>query len=182
MAMRLAESKLTAAEVEDDLQLRDAQLARACALAPAGNRGWSAEWIMLREILRKPREMGTICPSSARLGRLMASFVNREEEGTIVELGAGTGAVTAALIQRGVSPGRLIVIEKSELLAEHLSERFPKICVRHADAAEQPKPFNQAGTINTIVSCLPLRSLPAAQVAQIAETWAPLLAPGGRVS
>lgn len=47
----------------------------------------------------------------------MAAWVDPEQEGWVIELGGGTGAITAALLQHGIGVNRLIVIEKSKRLA-----------------------------------------------------------------
>jgi phospholipid N-methyltransferase len=48
-------------------------------------------------------------PSSSDLARAMASALP-ETGGMIVELGGGTGAITAALLERGVLPEDILII------------------------------------------------------------------------
>lgn len=136
---------------------------------------------MLNEIMRSPREIGAICPSSARLADRMASFVDIEADGFVVELGGGTGVVTESILRRGIAANRLIVIEKSPLLAKYLSERFPDICVLHGDAADLPLIVDRTKSVKAVVSCLPLRSLPATEVKKITATWVKPLVCCGRV-
>ena len=43
----------------------------------------------------------------------------------VLEIGAGTGAITQALLERGVSPERLFVIERDAELTAFLRNKFP---------------------------------------------------------
>src|SRR5690348_4415792 len=69
--------------------------------------------LFLREWLVQPGIVGAICPSSHRLARSMAERIPVQGDGLVVELGAGTGAVTQALLEKGISPDRLRVVERS---------------------------------------------------------------------
>lgn len=105
------------------------------------------------------------------------------ESGTlVVELGAGTGVVTEALLARGIPPQRLIAIERSPALANLLRERFPEVRVVCGDAAELGTLLQDAGAearrVN-VVSSLPLRSLPPSQVRAILGEIAQVLRAGG---
>ncbi len=118
--------------------------------------------LFAREILANPRAIGAACPSSNKLGRAMAHPVSEQKkEGLILELGAGTGSITAALLKYGIAPERLIVLERSKPLAELLRKRFPHLRVIEGDAAHLKTLLgHQAKKVNTVVSSLPLRSLP----------------------
>lgn len=86
----------------------------------------------------------------------------------MVELGGGTGAVTHALLKRGIDPRQLTVVERDYPMARHLKHRFPKITVIHDDAVRFCRHLHRDGRqIQSVVSSLPLLSLPAAQVAAV---------------
>lgn len=120
-----------------------------------------------REILDNPRSVGAICPSSPGLARRMASLVDHTT-GKIVELGGGTGAVTAALLAHGVVPQQLIVVEQSAKLSALLGNRFPGITVINGDAARLAELLGpESGKVSAIVSSLPLRSLAPVAVREI---------------
>ena len=120
-----------------------------------------------REILDNPRSMGAICPSSPKLARRMASLVDHRN-GIVVELGGGTGAVTAALLEQGVIPQQLIVVEQSAKLSALLRNRFPEVTVINGDAARLAELLGaQSGKVAAIVSSLPLRSLERGDVRNI---------------
>jgi phosphatidylethanolamine/phosphatidyl-N-methylethanolamine N-methyltransferase len=90
----------------------------------------------------------------------MAAQVN-DDRGLTVELGAGTGAVTAALLERGLTPERLVVVEKDRILAKKLARLFPSLTVLEGDAARLQQLLKQSelGPIHNVVSSLPLLSM-----------------------
>ncbi|MDM8545733.1 class I SAM-dependent methyltransferase [Candidatus Venteria ishoeyi] len=117
--------------------------------------------VFAREMLNNPREIGAACPSSPKLGRMMAAQVPKDSNGFIVELGAGTGNITAALLDYGLPPEKLIVVELLPALASHLRRRFPQLTVIEGDATHLKTllgPEHQP--VSAVVSSLPLRSLP----------------------
>lgn len=136
--------------------------------------------LFAREWASAPRSVGAICPSSRRLAVQLAREVPAGN-GAVIELGGGTGTVTHALLANGVSPDRLIVVERSAAFVEHLRERFPEVPVMHADAAHLARRLPLDLRVDAIVSCLPLRSLPRGEVAVIVDQWRQVLRPGGVV-
>ena len=126
------------------------------------------------ELLNNPGPVGSAIPSSPFLGRRMASFLPRSPKGYIVELGAGTGAITAALLKRGIPADRILPIERSEAMVKLLKRRFPSLNIALGDATELrsllktwlPKDPLE---ISYVVSSLPLRSLPENVVVSILQ-------------
>lgn len=144
-------------------------------------RGWA---LFVREALANPRDMGAVVPSSPTLARRMARLVDPHQEGLVIELGAGTGVVTEALILRGIPFQRLIAIERSTALAGHLRARFPGLRVVCGDAANLRQLLRKCGSnlgsgAHQIVSSLPLRSIPASKVRDILGEIAVLVRGGG---
>lgn len=86
-------------------------------------------------------------------------------DGYVLELGPGTGAVTEVLLEQGLPPNRLIAVEKSSILAEHLRVRFPGAMVIHGDAMELElllkKQMPIALPLRVVISSLPLLNFPA---------------------
>lgn len=121
----------------------------------------------IRECLRSPKMMGTICPSSRALAKKMAEKVDRDGTGLVVELGAGTGRVTEALLARGIRPGRLFILERSQPLADVLRLKFPGLKVVCGDAAKLSSYLPGDRTVDCIVSSLPFASLNASLAAAI---------------
>jgi phosphatidylethanolamine/phosphatidyl-N-methylethanolamine N-methyltransferase len=104
----------------------------------------------------QPGTVGAIWPSSRHLADAMARAAAGAHR--LIELGAGTGAITAALCEQHPDVPTLAVEMQSEL-ADHLRARFPRIEVRAAAAhvvlRDQRRPCPTA-----LVSSLPFRSLP----------------------
>ena len=88
----------------------------------------------LRSWIEKPLAMGAVMPSGKMLARTMAQYVDPRGEGPVVELGPGTGPITTALVERGVDPSRLVLLEYSPNFCALLRERFPQATVVQGDA------------------------------------------------
>lgn len=133
----------------------------------------------LRAWVERPLTTGAVAPSGAALSRLMASFVDPECPGPIVELGPGTGVVTDALVKRGIDEARLVLIEYSPDFCKLLEERFPRATVIQGDAyamadAVEQKPGSLAG----VVSSLPLFTRPLEARQKLIEDALELMSPG----
>lgn len=97
--------------------------------------------------------------------------------GSIVELGAGTGPVTEALLRRGVPPRDLFVVEKQSALADALKFRFPDTRVVCCSADSLTSILSVRA--RAVVSSLPFRSLPEDVCVSISREIDRVLAPGG---
>ena len=114
-------------------------------------------FLFFKEVIASPRKMGAIIPSSSQLAAEMVSHVVSDAQRVVVELGAGTGAITEMLLQSGMDARRLIVIEFSHALAKQLKLRFPTVQVVEGDAAYLSTLLNnEKRQISTIISSLPL--------------------------
>lgn len=115
---------------------------------------------LLSAWFRNPLQTGALLPSGSGLAQAMAAQVE-PGRGMVVELGAGTGAITHALIARGVTPQQLVLVEKDPVLAGTLKRRFPEAIVLCGDAARLKGLLNRAGVARpgTLVSSLPLLSM-----------------------
>ncbi|HUH59687.1 MAG TPA: methyltransferase domain-containing protein [Candidimonas sp.] len=109
----------------------------------------------------------------------MASQIPPHEHGLIVELGGGTGVITQALLDHGVAPERLKVIEFSAAFVQRLRERFPAVEIIHGNAADLCQLLPENARIEAIVSSLPLCSLPEPITKAILQQWRLLLQDGG---
>ncbi len=112
--------------------------------------------------VENPVATGAVSPSGRFLSRAMARHVDLNVPGPVIELGPGTGPVTQALLDQGVPPGRLILVEYDEKFCDLLRARFPGVQVVQGDA------YNLAATlgdmvgdrVSAIVSSLPLLNRP----------------------
>lgn len=109
--------------------------------------------------LNNPKEIGAIFPSSGLLAQAMAFQVKNINKGSIIELGAGTGVITSALLETGVAPEQLQVIEKNPALSHALRMKFPDIDVIDDDVLMHLRDMrkkNKPGEVHGIVSGLPM--------------------------
>jgi phosphatidylethanolamine/phosphatidyl-N-methylethanolamine N-methyltransferase len=88
----------------------------------------------LRSWIEKPLHMGAVMPSGRLLARTMAQYVDIHSSGPVVELGPGTGAITSALIERGVDQKRLVLVEYNPGFCALLRDRYPQAKVVQGDA------------------------------------------------
>jgi phosphatidylethanolamine/phosphatidyl-N-methylethanolamine N-methyltransferase len=131
--------------------------------------------------LRNPRQLGAVAPSSRHLGAFMARHAAIDDSSPIVELGGGTGSLTQELINAGISPSRIYVIELDPALAGYLKRTLPHVNIIQGDAAELDKilPSSIIGKIPRIVSGLPMINIPEPIRRKIIESSFKVLAPGG---
>ena len=101
--------------------------------------------LFLSRWLHSPMHVGSIAPSSRKLADAIARQVPMDSPGWIIELGGGTGVVTAALLRAGLAPGRLVVLERDPLLHKHLAERFPEVHTILGDAAKLAEALRPLG-------------------------------------
>ena len=120
-------------------------------------------WTFFRQWLRNPRAIAALSPSSRQLARLM---IDQLPTGArhIVELGGGTGVFTEALLEHGIEPDNLLVVELNEELHQLLSQRFPGVRVVCGDAQElgaivRDGGFARNGGVDAVVSGLGMLSM-----------------------
>lgn len=136
--------------------------------------------LFLKRWLKDPLSIGAIAPSSRELADAMARLVPPGTTDPVIELGGGTGVITRALLEAGIVPQRLIVIERDQALHALLVERFPAVRILLGDAAELSALLRPLGVARAcaVVSGLPLLSMREAVRDRIAEDSFALLAPG----
>ncbi len=136
------------------------------------------------EFIATPRAIGSLIPSSGWLARHIARQVPATDDGYVIELGAGTGAITRALEQELSNPERLVCVERSATLVGMLRRHFPERCIIEGDAGQLGELLrSQLGAdmqVSHIVSSLPLRSLAPPLVAAISQEGQRLLPDSGR--
>ncbi len=101
----------------------------------------------LRHWLRNPVRTAAIAPSSPELA---AAVIAELPQGTrrVIELGGGTGAITQALLQSGIAPADLLVLELNAALHAQLAVRFPEARVVRGDALYTAELAAQSGYLD----------------------------------
>jgi phosphatidylethanolamine/phosphatidyl-N-methylethanolamine N-methyltransferase len=139
------------------------------------------EFRFIRSWLESPRITGAVSPSGRFLARAMARLVDPRLEGPVVELGPGTGVVTQALVDRGVAPQRLVLVEFNRDFIPLLTRRFPGARVLRGDAYAVRALLGGKleAPASAIVSSLPLAMQPVERRTALLEDCFALLRPEG---
>jgi phosphatidylethanolamine/phosphatidyl-N-methylethanolamine N-methyltransferase len=121
--------------------------------------------LFLRRWLANPLQMGSVIPSSPALCRRIAALVERRPDEVVVELGAGTGVISRALLAAGVPPERLVVVEIVPDMADHLRRVLTGVNVIEGDAFDlgEALPAALHGKVGTAICGIPLVMLPLDQ-------------------
>ncbi len=119
-------------------------------------------WMFFRRWIANPLQMGSVVPSSPALCRRVAAHTRWASDEAVLELGAGTGVISRALLDGGVPPERLFVVEIVPGMATHLRRRLPGVNVIEGDARNLVEliPAQWHGRIGTVVCGIPLVLLP----------------------
>jgi phosphatidylethanolamine/phosphatidyl-N-methylethanolamine N-methyltransferase len=139
--------------------------------------------LFLREWFANPQRTGSVAPSSPKLAAAMAHWLPSDPKSFVLELGPGTGAVTEALIKRGLREDRLVAIEHNPKMARLLREKFPRAQIITGDAwqmdallRERRHPIESVGAV---ISSLPLLNFQLAEAEALAQKIRDILEPHG---
>src|SRR5262245_1878502 len=141
-------------------------------------------WLMMKAFLRHGRKIASFAPSSRFMARKVVDGIDWEAARCIVELGAGTGPITAETVKRLRPQTKLVVIELDPVLCGRLKARFPNLPnveVIQGDATQFDKLLAERGIpqVDHVFSGLPLPSFPEELRHAVLETSARTLAEGG---
>jgi phosphatidylethanolamine/phosphatidyl-N-methylethanolamine N-methyltransferase len=143
-------------------------------------------WPFLRGWSRNPVGVGWPFASSYWTARRLAEatlVAAQVEAGPVLELGAGTGPVTEALIDMGCPPDRIIAVERDAELCRYLRSCFPQLQVLNGDALEIGAMLASAhvSSVAAVLSGLPMRAIHPAAAARCYSDVFQRLPPGGAV-
>ena len=134
----------------------------------------------LRSWIEKPLHMGAVMPSGRLLARTMAHYVEINSTAPVVELGPGTGAITTALIERGIDQKRLVLVEYNPGFCALLRDRYPHAKVVQGDAYTLRDSLRNVlgAPASAVVSGLPLVTKPMQTRLKLIRDAFHALAPG----
>lgn len=137
----------------------------------------------LRAWMSDPLGVAAVSPS----GRQLAGLMVRElptTNGPVVELGAGTGVFTQAMLEAGLRREQLLVLELNPAMHSLLEQRFPGVRTLCADARKLGEIARQQavamGSVDAVISGLGLLSMPRSMRQAILDQVFKLLSPTGR--
>jgi phosphatidylethanolamine/phosphatidyl-N-methylethanolamine N-methyltransferase len=134
----------------------------------------------IRSWIERPLSTGAVTPSGKMLARAMARYVDPDSDGPVVELGPGTGPVTAALVEAGVAPSRLVLVEFNPAFCRILGTRYPGATLVQGDAYSMRRLLETllAEPAAAVVSGLPLFTKPLKTRLKLLHEAFALMLPG----
>jgi phosphatidylethanolamine/phosphatidyl-N-methylethanolamine N-methyltransferase len=109
-----------------------------------------------------PKSVGAILPTSGVTARRMASVITPQSGLPVLELGPGTGIITKAILQKGITPENLVSIEFSTDFYQHLAKTFPRVNFINGDAFDLEKTLGnfRDRQFDCVISAIPMLSFP----------------------
>ncbi len=136
-------------------------------------------WSFFREAVKSFRSTGAIASSSPALIKKLVEPLPSDRPVTIIELGPGDGCVTRAILDK--------VHPQSQVTAFEINDSFIALLARIEDprlrvlpvGAETLTDYFEAGTVDYVVSSLPLSMIPKEIKSEILEQSRIALGPKG---
>jgi len=147
--------------------------------------------VFVRQFFRRYHTTGAVLPSGRALASALCRYVaegNGQGPRRILEVGPGTGAVTARLVEVLQPEDQLTLVELNDEFVRHLQGRFSAepgfqaVSGRTEIVHRRLEDLEGDGCFDRIISGLPLNNFASAEVEQILATFERLLRPGGVLS
>ena len=134
----------------------------------------------IRSWIERPLSTGAVTPSGKILARTMARYVDPDSSGPVVELGPGTGPITDALVEAGVDPSRLVLLESNPAFCRILHARYPEATLVQGDAYSMRRLLDVMllHPAAAVVSGLPLITKPITMRLRLIRDAFDLMVPG----
>lgn len=139
--------------------------------------------LFLKKYVTNLRGIASVTPSSRAMATAMTDDLSFRPGGCIVELGAGTGPVTAMLLKRNAGRSRIVIVEKDPDFCAILRQKFPGEDIVEGSALDIETILAQRGIAHAdhIVSCLGVVSFPEHDRSTLIRAMSRALAPGGTI-
>jgi phosphatidylethanolamine/phosphatidyl-N-methylethanolamine N-methyltransferase len=140
----------------------------------------------VRGWLRDPVGVGLPFPSSPWTARRLAAALLDSAipgAGPVLDLGAGTGSVTQALVALGCPANRIVAVEQDAELCRSLEQALPGVRVLQGNALELGELARRAGisSVCAVLSGLPMRAIAPAAAARYYTDAFELMPKGGAI-
>lgn len=111
---------------------------------------------------RDKKGVGALLPTSSITARRMASVIDLSSGLPVLELGAGTGVITKAILERGVKPADIVSLEYASHFYDLLRKKFPDVDVRNGDVFELDTVLadRRGQMFDCVISAVPMLSFP----------------------
>jgi len=143
--------------------------------------------LFLRKFLRHGTQIASLAPSSRQLSLATVANIDWANTKSILELGSGTGPITAVIAEKASRDCRILAVERDPDFVERLKVRFenlPNVEVIQGDVRHLPEILAERGleSVDAVVSGLPIPSFPPELQEALFDNVRKVLKPGGPFS
>jgi phospholipid N-methyltransferase len=137
--------------------------------------------LVLRKFFTNAKTVATVAPSSRALSRAILRGIDWPNTKAVVELGAGTGPITAELVKLAPPHVRVVVNEFLPDFCQALRQKLPTLDVAEGDARRLADMLAERGLsqIDYVLSGLPLTHFGPADRDAVIDQAGRLLGPTG---
>ncbi len=137
-------------------------------------------FVFLRVMLKSPRKVCSLAPSSRTLARRMAAGLEIKPNETVMELGPGTGALTEEIKPILSHDTGYIGIELESKFVGLLQTRFPELQFEQENVTRAFEVYTESGVppVKAIISGLPISTMPKVVIDDLIGNLEQLLEPG----
>jgi phospholipid N-methyltransferase len=137
--------------------------------------------LFFKKFLKHGTDIAAFVPSSRWMAKGVVKGIDFTHSPCVVELGAGTGPITAELLRQSGGRGRALVVERDPDFCRRLKQRFPNADIAEADACDLDRLLDERGlrTVDHILCGLPLPSFSATDRDRVLDIVRRRLSPEG---
>lgn len=132
----------------------------------------------VKAALRNPFDVSTVFPTSRSLTETMLNLADLANASKVVEVGAGTGAITRHLEKKISKPDVYLGIELDPKMVDFLKSEWPSLRFE-AGLAENLPTWAPAGSVDHVVSSLPWTMFSVETQKKTIDAIVSSLRPGG---
>jgi phospholipid N-methyltransferase len=139
--------------------------------------------VFIQEFLKHPLQIGSIIPSSRYLERRIIAAAGIASANLVVELGAGTGGITRAILRAMPAHAKLLSIEINPQFHSLLKNIEDDRLIAHKGSASELKEIIALYDLdapNVVISGIPFSTMSRSTGTEILKTISSLLSPNGR--
>lgn len=141
-----------------------------------------AAWVFFQRWMANPMAIGSVTPSGPGLRKLIRENLVHGPDEVVAEFGAGTGAITRALLEGGMPSERIYSFEIDPHLAQYVHGVYPDVNVINGDCRKVAETLGPdlVGKVGTVVIGIPMAMLPMTMQREIVEATFSVMPEGRR--
>jgi phospholipid N-methyltransferase len=143
--------------------------------------------LFLKKFIRHGTAIASLAPSSRKLSLATVANIDWANTHTLLELGAGTGPITAVIAEKARPDCRIMALERDPDFVARMKVRFanvPNVEIIQGDVRNLPEILAERGleSVDAVVSGLPIPSFPPDLQEALFDNVRKVLKPGGPFS